>query len=57
MKGLRSFGHRGRVAIKADNEPAILALKEEIMRRPEVGAIPVESVPVIRKTTAPMKLV
>ena len=40
VEGLRSFGHRGRVAIKANNEPAILALKEEIMRRPEVGAIP-----------------
>ena len=34
VKGLRSFGHCGCVAIKADNEPAILALKEEIMRRP-----------------------
>ena len=56
VKGLRSFGHHGRVAIKADNEPAILALKEEIMRRPEGGAIPVESVPVIRRTTALMKL-
>ena len=55
LKGLRSFGHRGRVAIKAENEPAILALKEEIMRRPEVGAIPVESVTMIHKTTAPMK--
>ena len=57
VKGLRSFGHRGRVVIKSDNEPAILALKEEIMRRPEVGAIPVESVSMIRKTTALMKFV
>ena len=43
--GLRNFGHRGRVLIKTDNEPAILSLKEEMMRRLEVGAIPVESVP------------
>ena len=56
VKGPRSIGHRGCVAIKAGNEPAILALKEEIMRRPEVRAIPIESVTVIRKTTAPMKL-
>ena len=48
MKGLRSFGHRGCVAVKADNEPAILALKEEI-------TIPVESVTMIRKTRALMK--
>ena len=31
--------------IKTDNEPAILSLKEEMMRRLEVGAIPVESAP------------
>ena len=53
MKGLRSFGHRWRLVVTADNEPAILA---EIMRRPEVGAIPVESVSMIRKTTALMKI-
>ena len=29
VKGLRSFGHRGRAVTQADNEPAILALKEE----------------------------
>ena len=31
------------VLIKTDNEPAILSLKEEMMRRFEVSAIPVES--------------
>ena len=39
LMGLRNFGHRGRVLIKTDNEPAILSLKEEMMRRLEVGAI------------------
>ena len=52
VKGLRSFGHRERVVNKADNERHI---KEEILRRREVGAIPVESVSMIRKTTALMK--
>ena len=41
--GLRSSGHRGRVLIKTDNEPAVLSLKEEMMMRLEVGVIPVES--------------
>ena len=45
LVGLRNFGHRGRVLIKTDNEPAVLSLKEEMMRRLEVGAIPVESAP------------
>ena len=43
LLGLRSFGHRGRVLIKTDNEPAVLSLKEEMMMRLEVGVIPVES--------------
>ena len=45
LMGLRNFGHRGRVFIKTDNEPAILTFKEEMMRRFEVGAIVVESAP------------
>ena len=45
LMGLRNVGHLGRVLIKTDNEPAILSLKEEMMRRLEVGAIPVESAP------------
>ena len=43
LMGLRSLGHRGRVFIKTDNEQSILSLKEEMMRRLEVGVIPVES--------------
>ena len=43
LMGLRSFGHRGRVLIKTDNEPAILSLMEEMMKRLEVSVIPVES--------------
>ena len=45
VQGIRSFGHRGRLMIKTDNEPAILALKEEIMRSFPDGVIPVESPP------------
>ena len=56
LQGLRSFGHRGRVLIKTDNEPAILPLKEEIMRRLEVGAIPFESAHMSRKATALWKM-
>ena len=37
LVGLRNFGHRGRVLIKTDNEPAILSFEEEMMRRLEVG--------------------
>ena len=45
LMGLRSFEHRRRVLIKTDNEPAILSLKEEMMRRLEFGVIPVEHHP------------
>ena len=50
LEGLRNFGHRGRVHIKTDNEPAVLSLKEEI--------IPGETVPLSmgRRATAPWKL-
>ena len=43
LMGLRSSRHRGCVLFETDNEPAILSLKEEMMRRLESGAIPVES--------------
>ena len=42
--GHRSFGHRGRV-LETDDGPAILSLTEEIMKRLEVGALPLESDP------------
>ena len=45
VDGIRRLGHRGRLIIKTDNEPAILALKEEIMKNLDTGAIPVESPP------------
>ncbi len=32
VDGIRRFGHRGRIMIKTDNEPTILALKEEVMK-------------------------
>ena len=43
LMGLRNVGHRRRMLIKTDNEPAILSLKEEMMRLLEAGVIPVES--------------
>jgi hypothetical protein len=42
---LKGFGHRGRVLIKTDGEPAILALKEKIMQSLSDGAIAIESPP------------
>ena len=45
LMGLCSNGYRGRVLVITDNEPAILSLMEEMMRRFEVGEIPVESAP------------
>ena len=43
--GHRSFGHSGHVLVKTDDGPAILSLTEEMMKRLEVGALPVESAP------------
>ena len=40
---LRSFGDRGRVLINTDSDPAILSLDEEVMKRLEVGVIPVST--------------
>jgi hypothetical protein len=40
---VRSFGHRGKVVLKSDGEPAILALKEAIARKLPEGTISVES--------------
>jgi hypothetical protein len=42
---VRSFGHRGKVVLKSDGEPAILALKEAIARRLPDGAVTLESAP------------
>jgi hypothetical protein len=42
---IRSFGHRGKVVLKSDGEPAILALKEAIARRLPEGAVTLESAP------------
>ena len=37
LRGVREFGHLGKVILKADGEPAIKALKEEVLRRLECG--------------------
>ena len=41
-EGIKSFGHKGRLLIKVDNEPATLALREVSMTRLENGVIPVK---------------
>ena len=53
LVGLRKFGHRGRVLMKTDNEPAILSLEEEMMRRLDVSAILVESAPSLPPSPPP----
>ena len=50
---IRSFGHRGKVVLKSDGEPAILALKEAIARRLPEGAVTLESAPTESESTVP----
>ena len=45
VEGVLHLGYRGRVLIKCDNEPAILALREAIIARLPDGAIPVAPAP------------
>jgi hypothetical protein len=45
VESIRRFGHRGRILLKTDGEPAILALKEAAMRQLTDGAIAVEPPP------------
>ncbi len=45
VDGARLFGHRGRLLIKTGTGPAILALKEELMKHLDAGVIPAESPP------------
>jgi len=39
---IRGYGHRGGILVKADNEPALKALREAVMERLTDGAIPVD---------------
>ena len=41
-EGIRNLGYQGRVWIKVDNEPALLALRDEVMRKVP-GACPIEA--------------
>jgi hypothetical protein len=45
VEGVRRFGHRGKILLKTDGEPAILALKEKMMQSLSDGAISIESPP------------
>eukprot|EP00974_Lingulodinium_polyedra_P084535 8182808-Lingulodinium_polyedra.AAC.1 len=40
-EGIKSFGHKGKILIKTDNEPALVALRKEACRKLEDGVIPV----------------
>ena len=40
--GITRLGHRGPIIIKADNEPALVALREQVMANLPGGAIPQE---------------
>jgi hypothetical protein len=48
VESIRRFGHRGRILLKTDGEPAILALKERVMQKLTEGAIAVEPPPMSR---------
>ena len=41
-EGIKSFGHKGKIIIKVDNEPALKALREEVTKKLDDGVIPVE---------------
>ena len=43
LEAIRGFGHRrGDILIKADNEPALEALREAVMEKTTEGALPVD---------------
>ena len=39
---IRSFGHKGKIILKVDNESALKALREEVMKRLPEGVIPIQ---------------
>jgi hypothetical protein len=45
LECVRGFGHRGRLILKTENEPAILALKNKLLERLTDGAIALEPPP------------
>lgn len=40
LKGITDFGHRGPILVKADNEPAIIALRDALMEQLPEGGCP-----------------
>eukprot|EP00974_Lingulodinium_polyedra_P048493 4656929-Lingulodinium_polyedra.AAC.1 len=42
LEGIQSFGHQQKIIVKVDNEPALKALRSEVMRKLDAGAIPEE---------------
>ena len=45
VEGVRDLGHRGTVAIKADNEPAMKGFREAVMKQLTDGTIPIRPPP------------
>jgi hypothetical protein len=41
MEGIKAFGHRNKILVKVDNEPALKALRDEVLKLLEQQAIPV----------------
>ena len=39
LRGINKFGHRGKIILKADGEPALKALREQILRRMNGGGL------------------
>jgi hypothetical protein len=55
VQGINELGHRGRVAIKTDNEPALVALRDALIAKLPEGAVPVSPPSGERRATAPSR--
>ena len=42
LRGIREFGHHGKIALKADGENAVKALKGEVLRRLDGGGFSIQ---------------
>ena len=44
LRGINEFGHRGKIILKADGEPALKALREQVLRRMDGGGLAAQPV-------------
>ena len=42
LRGIREFGHQGKIALEADGENAVKALKGEVLRRLDGGGFSIQ---------------